>query len=170
MSCSDNDGGFYIDLKNIKELGKPMVDDGGGQFISTLDQQQARKTKVDISVVDHNSKISEGGLNKYKGVSPRIGKWTSWVCNERNDDRTIIWIHIRMFTPTKMDAIAFDTAVFHLRGESFASRLKFLHYVSHVKRILEDSSPSETTHNIRCVVWKVGEVLSPLTVEGCKSS
>jgi hypothetical protein len=141
-----------------------VVDDGGGRFISTQAQQQARKTEVDINVVDHNSKISGGGLNKYRGVSPRIGKWTSWVCNERNDDRTKSGSILDVYPNRNGCNVRHN--VFHLRGESFASRLKFPHYVSHIKRILEDSSPSETSHNIRCVAWKVAEVLAPLTVEG----
>ena len=53
-----------------------MADDGGGRFISTQAQQQARKTEAGISVGDHNSKTSGGGLKKYIGVSPTSGKWT----------------------------------------------------------------------------------------------
>jgi hypothetical protein len=77
MPCSDNDGDFSIDPKNIIQWGNPMVDGGGGRFISTQAQQQACKTKVGITVRDQNSKITGGGLNKYRGVSPRSGKWTS---------------------------------------------------------------------------------------------
>jgi hypothetical protein len=35
MSCSDNDGVFSTDHQKIKEQGNPVVDDGGGMFIST---------------------------------------------------------------------------------------------------------------------------------------
>jgi hypothetical protein len=90
MSCSDNARGFSIEPKNIKERGNSMVDDGGGRLISTQAQQQARKREVDITIGDHNSKISRGRLNKYRGVSPRSGKWTSQVCNGRNDEETRI--------------------------------------------------------------------------------
>jgi len=59
LQCSDNDGGSSIEPKNIEEHG------GGGRFISTKAQQQARKTEAGISVGDHNSKTSGGGLKKY---------------------------------------------------------------------------------------------------------
>jgi hypothetical protein len=60
MSCSDNDGDFSIDYKNIKEQGNLIVDDGGGKFISTQAQQQAHKIEVSITVGYHKSKISGG--------------------------------------------------------------------------------------------------------------
>jgi hypothetical protein len=40
MSCSDNDGGFSIESKNIKERGNHVADDGGGRFISTQAQNK----------------------------------------------------------------------------------------------------------------------------------
>jgi hypothetical protein len=74
-------------------------------------------------------------------MSPRSGKWTAQVCNGRNDDGTRIWICLGMFPTIEMAAIALTISFFHLRGESSASCLNFLHYVSHIKRILEDYSP-----------------------------
>jgi hypothetical protein len=79
-----------------------------------------------------------------------------------------IWICIGTFPTTEMATISFDTIIFHLRGDSSSSSLIFSHYISHIKIILEDLSPSKTSHNIRCVVWKDAEVLTPLTIEGCK--
>ena len=94
-----------------------MVDDGGGMFISTLTRQQSLKREADIIVRDHNSKINGGGLKKYRGC------------------------RIATFPTIEMAVIAFDTIVFHLRGKSSASRLNFPHYVSYIKRILEDCFP-----------------------------
>jgi hypothetical protein len=44
--CSDNDGGFSIEPKNIKERGNLVAHDGGGRFISTQDEQQAHKREL----------------------------------------------------------------------------------------------------------------------------
>jgi hypothetical protein len=89
-------------------------------------------------------------------------KWISRVCNGSYDDGTKIRIQLGTFPTAEIAAIAFGTAVFHLRGETSADRLNFLLYGSHIRSIVEGSSPSESADNVRKVAWKAAKALSPL--------
>ena len=85
-------------------------------------------------------------------------KWISQVCNGSYDDGTKIRIQLGTFPTPEIAAIAFGTAVFHLRGD----RLNFLLYGSHIRSIVEGSSPSESADNVRKVAWKAAKSLTPL--------
>lgn len=89
-------------------------------------------------------------------------KWISRVCNGSYDDGTKIRIQLGTFPTAEMAAIAFGTAVFPPRGETSADRLNFLLYGSHIRSIVEGSSPSESADNVRKVAWKAAKALSPL--------
>jgi hypothetical protein len=139
--CSDNDGGSSIKPINIEERGKSVADDDGGRFIRTEAQRE---------------------LKKYIGVMRSGRKWISRVCNGSYDDGTKIRIHLGTFPTAEMAAIAFDTAVFHLKGETSADRLNFPHCGSHIRSIVEGSSPSKSDDNVRKVAWEAAKALAPL--------
>jgi hypothetical protein len=76
-----------------------------------------------------------------------------------SDHGTKIRIQLGTFRTAEMTAIAFGTAVFHLRGEISADRLNFPFYGSHIRSIVEGSSPSESAEK---AAWKAAKSLTPL--------
>ena len=162
MPPSDNYGGSSTEPTNIEKRGNPVADVGGRRFIATRAQQQALRTEVGITVSDDNAKIRGRGLRKYIGVYPTGSKWFARVCNKRNPDGRKNQIHLGTFPTAEMAAIAFDTAVIFLKGESSVNSLNFRQYVPDIQSILEGCSPSYDVDNIRSVAWKAAEDLAPL--------
>ena len=155
MPRSDNDGGYYIEPTNIQERGNPMAD---GRAWKAL--QEARQ----IAVGDHNVRIRERGLKKYRGVSRKGSKWTARISN-RSHDRKNNRVHLGTFPTAEMAAIAFDTSTLLLRGDSSLCRLNFPKYASHIKNILKGCSSSLSNANIRSVAskaaYQLGQVMRP---------
>ena len=151
MPRSDNDGGYYTEPTNIQEQGNPMADARAWKAL-----QEARQ----IAVGDHNVRIRERGLKKYRGVSRKGSKWTAGISN-RSRDRKNNRVHLGMFPTAEMAAIAFDTSTLLLRGDSSLCRLNFPEYASHIKNILKGCSSSLSRSVASKAAYQLGQVMRP---------
>ena len=136
--------GYYIEPTNIQEPGNPMADDGGWKA-----PQKAHQ----IGVEDHNVRIRERGLKKYRGVSRNGRKWIAGIFNS-SSDTMCNRVHLGTFPTAEMAAIAFDTSTLLLRGDSSLRRLNFPEYASHIKNILKGCSSSLSNANIRSALQR----------------